>query len=437
MKQNVTLGVICFARKTFDYKAAFEIYKKILVDLNTIENVQIESIPNLVIEVKEANKAAQILAAKDIDGLVCINGTFHLGHLVLEMLRRIQKPLLLWGLPELPYDGGKIRLNSVCGVILNASNLYKAGIRNYHTVIGNKIDENWVDALRVLNAFKTSRLGIAGFRAKGFFNLGYYDLKLYREMGFLIDHFELSEIWDMPVKSSEKEERKAQLRNTFNVDKITEAQLNKVAELACKFSSFLEKNKIHGLAIRCWPEFSQKYGIAPCASMSFLQSKNQIIACEGDIEGLVSMIAHRAVSGETPYLFDFSQVNFEKNFVVLWHCGVAPCNLWDGVCQRTLSSYHMGGKGVTADFVLKTGEISILRFDSTGTEYRVFLEKAQILPMEKQLLGTYMKARFDTSVKEVLQKIIENGIAHHASAVYGNFIEPFKIVAKIKGWKVI
>ena len=34
-------------------------------------------------------------------------------------------------------DGGKIRLNSVCGVNLDASNLYKAGVRNYCHALGD------------------------------------------------------------------------------------------------------------------------------------------------------------------------------------------------------------------------------------------------------------------------------------------------------------
>lgn len=437
MKQNIKLGVLCLARKTFDYEAAYKIYKKKLIELHELENVQIESIPNLVIDVHEAINAGNILSAKNIDGLVCIIGTFHLGHLVLELYKKIRKPLLLWALPELPYDGGKIRLNSICGAILNASNLYKAGIRNYHTVIGDMIDNNWIDALRVLNTFETLHLGIAGFRAKGFFNLDYYDLNLYREMGFLIDHYELNEIWNIRVNIAEIKEKKEQLINIFDINNITEDQLNKVAELTCKLNIFLEKNKIDGLAIRCWPEFAQEYGIAPCASMSVLQSEKNIIACEGDLEGLVSMAAHRAVSGGTPYLFDFSQINPDENSALLWHCGVAPCNLWDGKCKRSLSSYHMGGKGVTADFVLKSGDISILRFDSAGTEYRIFLNKAEVLPTKQELRGTYMKARFDRPVNQILQTIIDNGIAHHASALYGNFIEPFKILAKIKGWKII
>jgi len=68
---------------------------------------------------------------------------------------------------------------------------------------------------------------------------------------------------------------------------------------------------------------------------------------------------------------------------------------------------------------------------------RVFLKKATGLPMKKELSGTYLKARFDEPVKSVLEKIVKNGIAHHASMAYGDSIRPFEILASIMGWKVI
>jgi L-fucose isomerase-like protein len=121
----------------------------------------------------------------------------------------------------------------------------------------------------------------------------------------------------------------------------------------------------------------------------------------------------------------------------LWHCGVAACNLWDGKCIRSLDSYFAGGKGVTADFVMKPGKISLLRLDYALGEYRIFLQEAKGIPMKKELKGTYMKVKFEQNVREVLDKIIYNGIAHHISVVYGDFIKPFEIFAKIKRWILI
>ena len=434
--EKVKLGIVCLARTTYDYKAAANLYVSILSEIKKIRGVEWEIVPDLVISVEDGAAAAAKLASAVVDGIVCISGTFHLGHLVLQLRNAVKVPFLLWGLPELPYNGGKIRLNSVCGVNLNASNLYKSGIRDYTVTIGKSIDTDWIDAIRVIKALSKAKIGIAGFRADGFFNVGVQDNEVYGAMGALVDHYELSEIYDWPVIDGDITEYRKKLTDTFVSDSVTAEQVDKVATLCAKLKKFYEHYKLDALAIRCWPEFAHNYGISPCASMSLLQSEGLILACEGDIDGALSMLAHKAMGAETPFLFDFSQVDFEKDFALFWHCGVAPANLWDGRSIRSLDTYFAGGKGVTADFVLRDGSLSVLRLDSVGGAYRVFLEKAKTVPMEKLLKGTYMKAVFDKPVKDVLSVILDNGIAHHSSVVYGSYVRPMKIVAKIKGWKV-
>ena len=437
MKHHVTLGLVCLARKTYDWEAAAGLYKNIVEQANAIENVTWEAIPEPVITVEEGEAASRRLARAHVDGVVCISGTFHLGHLVLQLRRENPVPFLLWGLPELPYNGGKIRLNSVCGLNLNASNLYKSGIDDYHASVGATLDEDWIDAIRIIRALKGARIGIVGFRADGFFNVGVQDNHVYGAVGALVDHYELDDVFRQPTTAEGVESRKRQVAGIFDVSGVTGAQIDKVAELTEKFAGFIRERGIDALAIRCWPEFARDFGISPCVALSVLQSEGRIMACEGDIDGALSMLAHKAVGAETPFLFDFSQVNLEENHALFWHCGVAPCNLWDGRCVRSLDTYFAGGKGVTADFVLKDGELSVLRLDSARGEYRMFLQKGTAVPMDKLLKGTYMKVIMDQPVKTVLDKIIHNGIAHHSSAVYGDFNGPLRIFAKIKGWKVI
>jgi len=437
MKQSIQIGVVCLARKTFDHEAAKEIYANISQDLRTIENVNWEIVPELIIEIEDAQKAAHSFASKGIDALICISGTFALGHLILELNNAIGQPILLWGLDELPYDGGKIRLNSVCGINLNSSILYKAGIKTYHVIIGNEIDQDWLDAIRILKAFSTARIGLVGGRAHGFFNLDFDEEDLKNQLGVTVIRFELDEIYAQETNNEKVEKRKKQIESIFEISTISADQLDKLSHLIEKFDSFMKKNELTALAVRCWPEFAASYGISPCAAMSILQSEGMIIACEGDVFGCLSMVAHEAIGGETPYFADLSQVNFEEDFALPWHCGVAPCNLWDGKCVRSLDTYFAGGKGITADFVMKSGEISILRIDYAPGEYRVFLQSAEAVPMLKELKGTYAKVKFNDIVKEVLDKVIYNGIAHHISVVYGDFIQPLEIFAKIKGWEVI
>src|SRR6056297_1841004 len=256
MKQLVKIGVACIARKTFDYEAAEKIYEQIQSDLKKVEQVDWEFVSSLVIEIDDAKKAAHELARAEVDAFICISGTFALGHLVLEFNKILHRPIMLWGLNELPYDGGKIRLNSVCGVNLNASNLYKAGVKDFYANVGDAVDGDWIDAIRVLKAFNSTHIGLLGYRAKGFFNLDVDELDLYEKTGILVDHFELDSVFSQEVEDVEVAKRKEQVANIFETSKITEDQLQNVATLTAKFDAFMDNNGLTAVAVRCWPEFA-------------------------------------------------------------------------------------------------------------------------------------------------------------------------------------
>ena len=436
MKQKIKLGVVCLTRNTFDYNAAREIYAGIVAALKKRQDLDLFAFEDIIFEPYEAVKAGEYFASNMVDAIAMISGTFHLGHLALTIKNICNKPLLLWGLPELPYNGGKIRLNSVCGVNLNASNLTKAGYTDFVYTVSDKIDEDFLDAIRMKVAVNGKKIGLIGYRADGFFNVGIDELAAYKMFGCLVDHYELNDVFSFE-EDQDRVNYYAKVIKMFDASAITPEKVDKVCRLAAKFEAFMKANNIALLAIRCWPEFAKGFGISPCAAMSLVQNEGFVTACEGDIDCGITMLCHKAAGAQTPFMADLSQVNLEENFALMWHDGVAPCSLCDGVCTPTLDSYFAGGKGVTAGFVMKTGEMNMARLDSINGKYRLFQEKGTALPMEKKLTGTYAKVSFEHSMKEVLDRVIYGGVAHHVSMVYGDFTKPFAIFAKLNNIEVI
>ncbi len=437
MKQRVKLGVVCLTRTTYEYKTAQAMYTKTIEDLKKLPDVDYTFIEDCVIEIKDAEEAAIKLLSANVDGVVIISGTFHLGHLALIFAKYIKKPFLLWAYNELPYDGGKIRLNAVCGLNLNASNLYKTGKDDYSCTIGDSIDEKWLDALRVKVALQNAKVGLVGYRAHGFFNVGVDDMDIYQKTGILIDHYEIADMFSQPVTNIEIEEEEKEVRALFICKDVNDTQVKKVAQLCVSASKFVEKNGLTAVAVRCWPEFAANYGISPCAAMSILQSKGIILSCEGDIEGALSMLAGAALGAETPFLADLSQVDLQEDFALMWHCGVAPANLWDGKSERTLDTYFAGGKGVTAGFVMKEGHVNLMRFDTARGETRLFLAAGESIEMKKQLCGTYTKVKFEQNINDLLNTVTETGVAHHLAMLYGEYRDVLRLAAKMMNYEVI
>ena len=435
--RKARIGVVCLTRKTYDYETAFSLYLSRCKEMEKDTSVQWKIYKENVIEPEDAVGAIHYLLQEEVDAVIMVSGTFHLGHLALMINDALKKPILLWGFDELPYNGGKIRLNAVCGVNLDASNLYKAGVDNFVVTIGDKVDENWIKAIKGLVAIKTTTIGIVGYRAQGFYNVGIDELNLYKNTGLLINHYEISDLFKMQASEEVIQKEKEYILSSFDVSQLNDKQVDLVARLVASTLLFLKEKNVDALAIRCWPEFAATYGISPCAMMSILQGRGILLACEGDVEALISMICVKALGEATPFMADLSQVNFKEDYALLWHCGVAPCSLWDKKCVRSLDTYFAGGKGVTAGFVLKEGDFSIFRIDTARGKTRLFYEEGTALPMEKLLTGTFAKVKFAHSVKNVLDEVVNNGIAHHVIMGYIRYKEVVKILAKLMNWEVI
>lgn len=431
------IGIVCTVRKTFDYLTAYELYKERTAEVMKDSSVEWFNYPEMVIEKVDAVKAGDYFHEKDVDALIIVSATFHLGHLALILNQKVNKPLLLWGYDELPYDGGKIRLNAVCGVNLNASNLYKSGVDNYIVHVGNTIDEDWVKAIKMKVAINSAKVGLVGYHADGFYNVGVDELDVYKKLGILVQHYELDEFFGGEATDEEIAKEKEVVLKTFNTKKLNEFQINQVAKLCVLADRFMATEGMDVVAIRCWPEFAKHYGVSPCAMMSILQSRGILLACEGDIEAAISMVAVRAAGEATPFMADLSQVNYEENYALLWHDGVAPCNLWDGVCVRSLETYFAGGKGVTADFVMKSGPMSIFRIDTARGKTRIFYEEGEAVPMDKLLSGTYAKVIFDHHISKVIDEVVYTGVAHHVIMGYIKYRKAVEYLARILNFEVL
>src|SRR5512141_119363 len=124
------LGIVCLARLTFDADLAAQWYVEAQAALREIDGIELCAVERLVVEAPDAGAAAAELRAKGIDALVILSGTFALGGLAMQLAQEFSTiPLLLWAWPEPQEQTGKLRLNSLVGVNVNASNLYKLGHR--------------------------------------------------------------------------------------------------------------------------------------------------------------------------------------------------------------------------------------------------------------------------------------------------------------------
>ncbi len=438
------IALVPLVRSTFDVAEAIRIFKEQVSFLQKFDkDVQWIFPPEPIEYVETLKSILRAMQKESVDGIVLMSSTFHLGDLALHLSKNFPStPILCWALPEPPYNGGRVRLNSIVGAHLDFSNLYKSGRNDLTFAYGDmRHDEfktklsDWLKALKVIKSLKGSKIGLLGGRAKSFLNVDVYDPELYRALDVLVEPIVFDELFHIPVEREKLKSQMEKYRSLYKlVTSMDEERLEKVARLKIQLEKLFETSRLSALGIRCWPEFATYYGISPCAAMSYNMAEGRIMACEGDVLGALTMLVFKASGCEQTYLADLSQI-FESGEVLVWHCGVAAHNLWDERSEKHLDTYFAGGKGVTVGFVLKPGPVTLARLDYIRNRWILLIYETQAVQTEQELKGTYVKISVGNP-RKFLETIVESGFAHHVVMAYGSHSSWLKMLSRLKGWEI-
>ena len=102
---------------------------------------------------------------------------------------------------------------------------------------------------------------------------------------------------------------------------------NKVTRVYFALKQMREENNWDSLAVQCWSQFQELYGIAPCMAYGWMGSEDGIaVSCEGDVQGAISMLLLNYISNtqKSSTLLDLATFDKEADAVLMWHCGVSP-----------------------------------------------------------------------------------------------------------------
>jgi L-fucose isomerase-like protein len=435
------LGLVCLARLTFEADLAAQWYVKAQAMVRGLEGVQLVAIEKLVIEQSDAEAAMAELEAADIDLLVILSGTFALGGLAQRLAQSFAHiPLLLWAWPEPQEQTGKLRLNSLVGAHVNASNLYKLGYRPsalYAALDDPRAAQTITQFARVAGIrrdLQTLRMAFIGGHAPGFEDLAVDKFALRRALGVEIVDVGLQTLVARAraiAAERVKAEKPGALKPFADTSEVDETKGNMFTALILAVRDLAAEGKFGAMTLKCWGDLVEGYGIAGCGVVSVLSDMGLYTGCEGDIMGTLSMLIARRLTGVHPFLTDFVSVEAEANTGLLWHGGCAPVSLAREDQPRHLFSHFAAGKGLTAGFALKPGRVTILRLGDDGRNLRMIATTARALESDMEVRGTLTRVAFDGDGMAFLDEMLSNGWEHHVVMAYGEIVPELELLARV------
>lgn len=438
----MTIGYLALGRPTFDVPFATETSRRALQSLVEAASSEVVGNADVMMDGDAVVGAVDSLMAAGSEAMVVFQATFADSTLVREVTDRFDGPLVLWATPE-PRTGGRLRLNSFCGINLAAYALRRDGA-DYRWVYRSPDDpasqEELVAALTSPPARSKSgssssegepsihlnrkRVGVLGLRPDGFDPCDYDAGEVMRRFGVEMEPLPL-ESWFAAANESDGEaveEVEHRLRGSMEgLDEVDQSSLSHSLSLYTGLQSMIAEAGWDGVATRCWPECFTEHGGAACAANSMLTSEGTPGCCEADVYGVLTALLLGGIAGTPPFVADLVDLGRDDDTVVFWHCGSAPVEM---AADTPVATIHSNRKlPLLNEFRLKPGRVTIARLSQSGGRQRLVVGGAEMIDEPLPYSGTSGVARTDTAIADLVDTIMSEGLEHHYGIVYGDHVD--------------
>jgi L-fucose isomerase-like protein len=426
------------ARTTFDVPLAKQVAAQIRLQLHNA-GFQLVGPEGLITNLEEVQAVTRKLADRPPDLLLVLQATFADSTMVMSLAETVDAPLLLWAVPE-ERSGGRLRLNSFCGINLAAHALRRGGY-DYEYVYAPPQDRRALDKIQILavagrakRLLRKARLGRVGENPDGLDSCKLDREALGRHFGLDVVQVELADIFESAKKvdSQQVDALEQDLNSKLDgLQELNQSAVRKTLSSYVALHQLAEEECLAGLAVRCWPEFFTELGCAACGAMSMLSNELVPCSCEADINGTITQLMLQWLSGEPAFGTDVVSFDLERDEVVVWHCGLAPLSMADGAVRPRATIHSNRELPLLMEFPLKPGRVTIGRLSEATGSYRLVVGGGEMLRAPMSFSGTSGTLRFDRPAAKVLDTLLREGLEHHVSLTYGDYVPALLALAKM------
>ncbi len=312
-------------------------------------------------------------------------------------------------------------------------------------------------AIAALAAFKYAKFGYLGHTYDGMYDMNTDATAFAGTFGAHVKMLEMCELVDYVRTASDTEvtERIAGIKSTFRIcdpssdpltDYVHDSDLQLAARCSVALDKLVENNGLSALAYFYKGEGGNEYETVAANLIignSLLTSRGIPLAGEADLKTAAAMMIMNRLGGGGSFA-ELHPFDVCDDIVLIGHDGPHNINISDNKpILRKLKRFHgKSGSGVSVEFNLKTGPISLLSCSvARDGSLKLISASGESIPGAIPQTGnTNTKCRFKIPVTEFVERWCEAGPTHHLALGIGDRsreIEIFSRMSQISHVKVI
>lgn len=454
-----TIGILPLGRETFDVPFAEAQLASMLAVLEASGH-RIVGPGKLLFDAPATRDAIAVLKTEAPDHILLLQVTFTDASMAVEVAEAFPQPLSIWAIPE-PRDGGRLRLNSFCGLNLAAhalglndrafGYLYAApdqpgidhsvgelltarrlAVPRHPKAVEDPFEQS-AAAEQAIAALQGAKIGRIGAHPEGFDTCKYDPRNLRALAGIEVDELDLDSMFDAAKAvdpETVQEVRSKAGRLLDGLEEVDQEQLDRSLRLKGALEALRVSGKYDSFAIRCWPETFTEYGGAVCGPVSMMGEGRVPCACEADVYGAVTLLLLQHVAGDAAFLTDLVDLDVDDDTGVIWHCGQAPISMADPDFAARATIHTNRKMPLLFEFPLKPGRVTFFRLSQARGRTMAVIGGGQMLRRPMAFTGTSGVVRFDNGARNTLESVMGAALEHHMALVYGDHRNALRAVAR-------
>jgi L-fucose isomerase-like protein len=440
------IAVVPLGRPTFDVEYASRNLAGMFACLDATGH-EITGPREMLLDPAAARAELANAISRKPDLILVLQVTFTDAVVISEIAGAFAGAMAIWAIPE-PRAGGRLRLNSFCGLNLASHALGLAGREFgwlYASPHSKGVEGSLADLVagsrksgllrpktfraaseargqEIASSLRGARIGRIGEHPPGFDTCAYSSELLGALAKVEVTELALGQFFEAAhaVDPKKVEELRTDLSASVSgLDQVDPAQLRMSLALKLALDAFQASGRFDAFAIRCWPEMFTEYGGAVCGPVAMMGEARIPCACEADVYGALSQLLLQSASGSPVFLTDLVDVDDEDNTIVVWHCGQAPESMC-GTGTRQAQIHSNRKMPLLFQFPLKPGRVTLARVSQARGQQFLAIAGGEVLDRPMSFTGTSGVVRTDTPAELFSGRLIASGLEHHLALAYGD-----------------
>ena len=309
-------------------------------------------------------------------------------------------------------------------------------------------------AISALAAFKYAKFGYLGHTYDGMYDMNTDPTAFAATFGAHVKMLEMCELAEYVngATDAEVKSRVDEIKSIFDIrepsndpltDYVQDADLEWAARNSVGLDKLVENNGLSALAYFYKGENGNMYeNIAAnlIIGNSLLTSRGIPLAGEADLKTAAAMMIMNRVGGGGSFA-ELHPFDICDDIVLIGHDGPHNINISNNKpILRKLRKFHgKSGAGVSVEFNLKTGPISLLSCSVAGDgSLKLISATGESMPGAIPQTGnTNTKCRFKVPCTQFVEKWCEAGPTHHLALGVGDRTKEIELFSKMAGVKLI